>query len=876
MKIEALRLFNVKRFAGRGVAIEGIDDGVNVLCAPNEFGKSTSFEALHALFFQAHTGTPQAVQALRPYAGGSPQVEVDISNGDGRYRLSKQFYAGRSARVTDIGSGRLIAQADEAEAFIAELVRGGHSGPAGLLWVRQGLTGIEKRSKSEEDSEKQIRASLLESVQGEIEAVTGGRRMTEIMANIEETLGGLVTATGRPKTGERYAAALETRSRLEAEEQRLGAEVVSLRQALDQRAAANRRLSELDNAKEREERRRAIETAQAKFEAARSQAESLRTAKAELRLVSEQRETADNALTSFRTALDRAATLTRSRDEASRAHEEAMARRNSAAAAVATARAESDAAETAQQEARTLLERLDRAMRARETAERLTELQDKLATAEDLRRQTEEADAALKLLALPEDAIPRLEKIDLEIVQLRALAQAARPSVEVAYEPQAPGVALDGHPLEDGVPRTYRGMAKLHILGVGTIALNSGATDAGDDRLERLVEHRRSLLDKLGVEDLTAARRRQQDHSRKQGELRELNARFSMIAPEGLQALRQDIAARQQAVSADDPEPEQDPAQLRAAFDDAEQRRQNARSALREAEPAQTLAADAVISAQASLAGIRAELAQAEAIIGPEALRAEHERQLHEKRAQLDAALLAHRQTVERLEGEATDLQAAEATLARLRSVADSASAETARLREQIAALSAEIRSRSDEAVEEKWRETTEALEAAAQRVAAYEREIAILQRLRGALEAARTNARETYLRPVITELRPLLGLLFDDVAITFDDKTLLPQTILRDGQEEDVDRLSGGMREQLSILTRLAFARLLARDGHPAPVILDDALVYSDDDRIERMFDALHRQARDQQIIVFSCRQRAFQQLGGNVLHMTDWAPQS
>lgn len=75
-------------------------------------------------------------------------------------------------------------------------------------------------------------------------------------------------------------------------------------------------------------------------------------------------------------------------------------------------------------------------------------------------------------------------------------------------------------------------------------------------------------------------------------------------------------------------------------------------------------------------------------------------------------------------------------------------------------------------------------------------------------------------------------------------------------------------------MLTRLAFARVLAKDGRPAPVILDDALVYSDDDRIEKMFDALHRQAREQQIIVFSCRQRAFQKLGGNVLQMSDWAP--
>jgi hypothetical protein len=58
----------------------------------------------------------------------------------------------------------------------------------------------------------------------------------------------------------------------------------------------------------------------------------------------------------------------------------------------------------------------------------------------------------------------------------------------------------------------------------------------------------------------------------------------------------------------------------------------------------------------------------------------------------------------------------------------------------------------------------------------------------------------------------------------------------VRGGQEEEVDCLSGGMREQLSVLTRLAFARLLTRDGRPAPVILDDALVYSDDDRIERI----------------------------------------
>ena len=90
------------------------------------------------------------------------------------------------------------------------------------------------------------------------------------------------------------------------------------------------------------------------------------------------------------------------------------------------------------------------------------------------------------------------------------------------------------------------------------------------------------------------------------------------------------------------------------------------------------------------------------------------------------------------------------------------------------------------------------------------------------------------------------------------------------------MDNLSGGTREQLTILTRLAFARLAQRQGASAPVILDDALIYSDDDRIEKMFDAIQRQAKDLQIIAFTCRQRAFSRLGGNKLEMTSWNPDS
>ena len=105
MKISALRLFNVKRFANRGVAIEGIDDGVNVLCAANEFGKSTSFEALHALFFQPYSGTPGDVKNLRPYSGGNPLVEADIATPKGNFRITKQYFGGSLRALSTLNRG---------------------------------------------------------------------------------------------------------------------------------------------------------------------------------------------------------------------------------------------------------------------------------------------------------------------------------------------------------------------------------------------------------------------------------------------------------------------------------------------------------------------------------------------------------------------------------------------------------------------------------------------------------------------------------------------------------------------------------------------------------------------------------------------------
>src|SRR5690606_6492890 len=149
---------------------------------------------------------------------------------------------------------------------------------------------------------------------------------------------------------------------------------------------------------------------------------------------------------------------------------------------------------------------------------------------------------------------------------------------------------------------------------------------------------------------------------------------------------------------------------------------------------------------------LNAELAHISSLLGPAEER-EHRGRL------LEAALGEQRTRFNDLDGRtaklrlaAPDLAGAEAALQRTRSVEEAANRERASLREKLAALNAHIRSRSDEAVEEAWRETGETLAAANKRVESFEKEVAVLARLRSALQDSRSQARDLYLQPVINE----------------------------------------------------------------------------------------------------------------------------
>jgi len=156
-------------------------------------------------------------------------------------------------------------------------------------------------------------------------------------------------------------------------------------------------------------------------------------------------------------------------------------------------------------------------------------------------------------------------------------------------------------------------------------------------------------------------------------------------------------------------------------------------------------------------------------------------------------------------------------------------------------------------------------------KVAAFERKIAALQLLEQELSAAQAELQEAFLTPVSNELKPLLSMVLPDAQIALGDD-FNAELVQRGGRAETIGSLSGGTQEQIAVLTRLAFAQLMAKRGRDMPVVLDDALVWCDDARLESVFRALHAASKDIQCLVLTCHERGFATLGAPMLEVKSW----
>ena len=124
---------------------------------------------------------------------------------------------------------------------------------------------------------------------------------------------------------------------------------------------------------------------------------------------------------------------------------------------------------------------------------------------------------------------------------------------------------------------------------------------------------------------------------------------------------------------------------------------------------------------------------------------------------------------------------------------------------------------------------------------------------LRSVMTRHRDTTRLRYVKPYRTELqrlgRPVFGPTFEvDI-----DSDLCIRSRTMDGITVPYESLSGGAKEQLGILARLAGASLVAKED-TVPVVVDDALGFTDPDRLAKMGEVFDTVGEHGQVIVLTC----------------------
>jgi hypothetical protein len=135
----------------------------------------------------------------------------------------------------------------------------------------------------------------------------------------------------------------------------------------------------------------------------------------------------------------------------------------------------------------------------------------------------------------------------------------------------------------------------------------------------------------------------------------------------------------------------------------------------------------------------------------------------------------------------------------------------------------------------------------------AIERRAAAAANLREVFATHRDAARRRYIQPFRDEIERLGRIVYGSSFEVGLDEDLSIDTRTLDGDTLRFGQLSTGAQEQLGVLSRLACARLVSDDGG-APVVLDDALGWTDPERLDAMGAAISSAADDCQVIILTC----------------------
>lgn len=895
MRLRSLAVNQFKKFT-RPTRLDGIGDGLNLVVGPNEIGKSTLLDALRAVLFEKYNSRAQPIVVLQNDRNqAAPVVELAFELDDGLYRITKRFIKKPYARLS-CPDGRTL-EGDAAEDTLRRLLGFDEPGNRGakpetlgmwnVLWVQQG------GSFGALDLPESARSSLHSALESEVGKVLGGRRGRALPQSVATQLSALITPSTKKPRGQ-YKELIDRVGALGGEGGELD-ELTALRQDLtrtlneleETQAALERLSSGARDAADRNElaetrwRRGELAELEARIEAASSGLELKRSNLEQARQAAAGRQQLKDDIQQEKDSLaDTGKRLVERRKEEREARS-GLEDLRTGVRACETAVAKADEAVSRQHRVVSAVKRRD------ETCE-LEGRRQRAAAAEERQRANHQAAAAIPVTG---EALDAIRKAARKLETIRNRLGAAATLIVFDMTPQgASGIEVNDEPLSPDRP-TLQAVepATITIPERGRITIEPAITDR--DKLlrqQRAAKNRlRAALEQAGAR--TAAEAEDQ-HARRQKLLQEaelarqeaaLQAPATDEREAGARALSDHIQGLRQILTREmeDLQVEELPAlgEAEAALHWAQEQAGEARSAL-------ATQRAALSGPEAGWGRLQTELATLQGRydesrdrldrLKAQLAQAVKDRSDEELQARIEAGVDARsrqEEVIARLEAQRTGegLPLLEARIERLERALQERHRKRTDLEVSIARLKSRVEAAEgaglDEAIEQKTRE----LELVKEERRRQDREVQVLGLLLSTLLRAEQQAKERYLSPVLNRVRPYLQFLFPGADIRIDENLRVTGVVREAGHEEAFHHLSMGTQEQIAVLVRLAFAEMLVEQGHPATVVLDDALVFSDDRRIDRMFDILNRVARKVQIIVLTCREQLFEGLGGHPLSL-------
>ncbi len=880
MKLHRIAVRDFKGIDECDVAIP--ESGVLVLEGRNEVGKSSMLEALDLLLEYKDSSRRAEIRAAQPVGRDvGPAAEIELSTGPYRFSYRKRWLRQPSTELEILRPLRAHLVGDEAHyrvrAMLAETADMS-------LWRALRLLQATPLTQGEFAGSSAL-ATALEAAAGSAPGVTptGSNDVADTLLAASEAayLTYFTARTGSP-TGE-FRAAIE---RCERAQQALAAAQADVDEVAHDVLAHERLHGELSDAREllkgaRAERDRlAQEWAQV-----REVVEQV--AEAELRRDESARAVSSEAERRAVRAETVAALLAR-REALAEARESTDLAREALEPLVldlAAAQEEHEAALRGERAARARLDVVSRRLARRRDEADLAALAARLEQIDACARALAQARAAAEASPVTAQVLHDLEAAQQELDSAIAAQRAGSASIVLRAIGGAKTVQVDGAPLDLSCEAPWetpiaQGMRIVLAEEVEVeLRPEAGAAQRADD-VARARRRCAQLLDGAGAADLREARQA--------GERRRADEAASQLARARLESLL-DGADRGDLVETLE--------RLRAALDARADHTQSDPSSCTDDDP-DSAPATQLAQAQAAEAACRVEVTRSEArlralreraqalrldVARSEALLSALESQVGEQEAsvraaraarpdiELDSALdhaqqvLATAQT--RLDTQRALLQHLDADSVHV--LHDSATAEVEALGQRVRMLEEErirVQARLEHVGSQGRAESLNVAASeerhAASRLATIRRHAEAARLLWTTLTTRSEVAKQAYVQPFSNAVCRLGRIVYGPSFEIEVDSTLTINARILDGTRIPYEALSTGAKEQLAIITRLACASVID-PAQGAPVVIDDALGYSDPEKLRRICATFSRLGADAQVILLTCTPGRYASVG-------------